>query len=259
MALVWGSSRIIMDRDISFDHQAPDPGSSSSQDLKNAVLEDNTWGFGQVVTVALLLAPLFSFFETVYGKRERNATFVAIIGNHTEALSRVESVIMNKKNYKQLPTSASTGLVSPRLTLSPGPSSAEPWTDLYECAWFRSLVWLIYLQSLSIAAVLIIMFPIGGVPYDFGKRIGLIVRFFLAWFGFDLAMLLLLAIASLSLCHVQDASALRWTWRAKIRVNGSTSRQAQLLRTILLGFSVLILTLSSTLGFFCLFISTEFM
>ena len=211
----------------------------------------HTWGFGQVVTVALLLAPLFSFFETIYGKRERflNAICVWTIGKYTKMLSRIDSVIMDKKSYEQLPTSAPTGLISPRLKSSPGSSGAEPWTDLYECAWFRSLVWLIYLQSLSIATVVIIMFPIADGPYNFGHKVGFLVRFFLAWFGFDLAMLLLFAITSLSLCHVQDASALIWTWRAKIRANRRTSRQAQLLQTILLFVSVLILTASSTLGF----------
>ncbi|KAK0507020.1 hypothetical protein JMJ35_010478 [Cladonia borealis] len=66
IALVWGTIRIIMDRDIDFGYQESDPVSLYSQDVKNAVLEDDIWGFGQVVAVALLLAPLFSFFETIY-------------------------------------------------------------------------------------------------------------------------------------------------------------------------------------------------
>ena len=78
MALVWGSVRIIMDRNVHFDYDNSDPVSLSSQDLKNAVLKDDIWGFGQVVAVALLLAPLFSFFETIYGEYERfsNAIYI---------------------------------------------------------------------------------------------------------------------------------------------------------------------------------------
>ena len=43
-ALVWGSIRMIMNRN--FDHQAFDPGSLLENDLNNAVLEDDAWGFG---------------------------------------------------------------------------------------------------------------------------------------------------------------------------------------------------------------------
>ena len=67
-----------MDRDIDFGYQESDPVSLYSQDVKNAVLEDDIWGFGQVVAVALLLAPLFSFFETICGEYERfsNANYI---------------------------------------------------------------------------------------------------------------------------------------------------------------------------------------
>ncbi len=70
-ALVWGSIRIIEDRQIDIDFENSDPVSMSGQDLRNAVFEDDIWGFGQVVAVALLLAPLLSFFETIYGKCQR--------------------------------------------------------------------------------------------------------------------------------------------------------------------------------------------
>ena len=73
-ALAWGSMRIILDRDVNFDNQALDPGSYNTQDVRttqdvtSAVLEDDVWGFGQVVAVALLAAPLFFFIENIYGK-----------------------------------------------------------------------------------------------------------------------------------------------------------------------------------------------
>ena len=71
-ALAWGSIRIVMDRDVNYDFQTSDPGSEySSQDVISAVIQDNEWGFGQVVAVALLATPLFFFFESIYGKCER--------------------------------------------------------------------------------------------------------------------------------------------------------------------------------------------
>ena len=234
------------------DFQASDPVSLSGQDLRSAVLEDDIWGFGQVLTVALLLAPLFSFFETIYGKCERfsNATCVWKIGNHTKMMSPAESVIMNRKKYGRLPTTAPTDLISPEPVLGPEPSSAEPWTDLYECAWFCSLVRLIYLQTLSVAANVLVIFPLGHGGYDMGGNIKYITEFFLSWFGFDLAMLLLFTIASLSLCHGQDASGLRWTWRGKLRAKWRPSKRTQAIQRIILDASVLILTASSaTVGF----------
>ena len=251
-ALVWGTIRIIEDRQIDIGFQGPDPVSMSGQDLRSAVLEDDIWGFGQVVTVALLLAPLFSFLETTYGKCERfsNATCVWTIKNHTKVMSPTESVIMNRKKYGRLPTSASTDIISPEPVLGPGSSSAEPWTDLYECAWFRSLVRLIYLQTLSIAAYVLVIFPLGNGAYDMGGYITSITEFFLAWFGLDLAMLWLFTITSLSLCHGQDASGLRWTWRAKLRAKWCPSKRTQLIQRTILDVSVLILTASSaTVGF----------
>ena len=32
------------------------------------LLDDNTWGFGQVFPLVLLILPLVSFFEVAYGK-----------------------------------------------------------------------------------------------------------------------------------------------------------------------------------------------
>ena len=76
-ALAWGTIRLIMDRNVNLDFQRSDPGpifdpssANDSQDVTSAVIEDDLWGYGQVVTVALLLAPLFSFLESIYGKCE---------------------------------------------------------------------------------------------------------------------------------------------------------------------------------------------
>ena len=246
-ALVWGTIRIIMDRDVDFGHQISDPVSMSGQDLRDAVLESDVWGFGQVVTVVLLLAPLFSFFETIYGKCERfwNAGCVWTTRNHTKILSPTESVIMKRKKYGRLPASAPTELISPDPVSSPGSSSSEPWTDLYECAWFRSLVRLIYLQTLGIAANVLYIFALGNGAYNMNHNIGFIVQFYLIWFGYDLAMLLLFTMTSLSLCHAQDTSVLRWTWRAKLRANWRPSKRTKLIQRIILNVSVLVLTAPS--------------
>ena len=199
--------------------------------------------------MALLLAPLFFFFESIYGKCERlsNVIFVWTIGNHTERLSPTESFIMDKKTFGQLPTSASTHLLSPHLKSNRGLSSAEPWTDLYECAWFRSLVWLIYLLNLAIATNILWVFPFTGNAALLEFYIGSTIQFYSSWFGFDLAVLLLFTITSLSLCHAQDTSELRWTWRAEMHANWYPSKRTKLIQQILLIVSVFVLAASSAM------------
>ena len=160
---------------------------------------------------------------------------------------------MNKKSYERLPTSAPTELTLPCLRSCPGPSSAEPWNDLYEYAWFRSLVWLIYLQSLGIAATVIAIFVFLEGFNNLDRYIEIIVRIYLGWFGFDFAILLLFAIMSLSLCHAQDNSELRWTWRAELSANCGPSKRTRLIQRVILNVSLLMLTaLSASFGWILL-------
>ena len=152
---------------------------------------------------------------------------------------------MDRKKYGRLPTSAPMDLVPLNPTSSPGPSSAEPWTDLYECAWFRALVRLIYLQTLGVAATVLNLFALMNGAYNLKSGISFITQVFLAWFGFDLAVLLLFTLVSLTLCHAQDTSGLRWTWRAKLGANWRPSKRTILIQRIILNLSVLILTAPS--------------
>ena len=95
-----------MDRNGDLDDQTFDPGPylvntsdpASYLDVKTAILQDDFWGFGQVVAMALLLTPVFFLFESVYGKfvRFTNAAFVWTIWNHTKGLSPIESVIRDR-------------------------------------------------------------------------------------------------------------------------------------------------------------------
>ena len=57
MALIWGTIRVITDRSLT--------NSYSEYILKSGV---STWAFGQVIAVILLLLPLISFCEAIYGK-----------------------------------------------------------------------------------------------------------------------------------------------------------------------------------------------
>ena len=211
-------------------------------------MNDDMWGFGQVVAVALLAAPFFQFYENIYGKCERfsNTTYIWTIDNHTNILFPSESGMPDKKKDGQLQTSAPPNSNS---SSSPDFSSAEPWTALYKCAWFRSLVWLIYLQTLATAASVLIEFPWGGGSYDLKTNIGFFFKLYLAWFGVDLAMLLLFTITSLSLCHAQenDTTEFRWTWRAQKLLIQGPSKRTKLIRRIVLIASVLILTASSAM------------
>ena len=160
-------------------------------------------------------------------------------------MSPIESVIMDKNNHGRSPTSKPTSPTSPDPVASPGISDAEPWTGLYECAWFRSLVWLIYLLSLATAANVLAWFPWGDGSYDLKDNIGIFILSYLAWFGFDLAVLLFFTVTSLSICHAQDTSDFRWTWRAQTRPNRYLSKWTKLIRRTLLIVAVSILTASS--------------
>ena len=249
MALAWGTIRIITDRGINFAIQNSDPSTGTGQDISDAISEDNIWGFGQVVAVALVVLPLFSFFEAIYGKcgRPSNATCVWIVVNHTESVLRIESVIMDKKD------SGPPLISAPDPIASPGPSDAEPWIHLYEYAWFRSLVLLIYLLSLATAANVLVWFPGGGGTSNLMLDIGIYIMYYLAWFGFDLGVLLLFTVICLSICHAQDTSDIRWTWRAETRPTRRLSGWMKPIQRILLVGSVILLAMSSAgLGFFTL-------
>lgn len=162
----------------------------------------------------------------------------------------IESVIMDKCNHGRSTTSEPTSPTSADPGASPGFSDAEPWAGLYECAWFRSLVWLIDLLSLATAANILWIFPWGGGSYDLKDSIGSFILSYLEWFGFDLAVILLFTITSLSLCHAQDNSDFRWTWKAETRPNRCLSKCEKLVRRTLLIIAVPLLTASSAaIGF----------
>ena len=161
---------------------------------------------------------------------------------------------MDNKNSGPLPTSTSTHLISPHSGPNHGSSSVEPYTSLHDYAWFRSLVWLIYLQSLATAANFLLLFPLGDGSVDLKDDIRLFIGFYSTWFGLDLAMLFFFTVTSLSLCHTQDSSDFRWTWRAEKDPHWGPSKRAKLIQRILLIVSVSILAGSSaTFGFLRLF------
>ena len=143
--------------------------------------------------------------------------------NHTETLSTPESVIMERRNSTSRHTDPAP---------SPGSSSPEPWTDLYKCAWFHSLVWLIYLMSLIIAANILYVFPFGGGSQDLIQDIGYFIVYYAAWFGVDFGIVFLSTVASLSLFKVDDISQLRWKWRAAML--GMRTEQVQRILLIIL-------------------------
>ena len=159
--------------------------------------------------------------------------------------------MMERKNSQRLPISASR---HPDPVPTAGSSSAEPWKNMYKCAWFHSLVWLIYLMSLTTAANILYVFPFEEDAYDLKSDIGSIIRYYADWFGVDLAILLLFTITLLSLSNVEDISQLRWTWRPEML--GMRTEQIQRILLIVL---VLGLTASSAaFGWKTLFNSTFF-
>ena len=115
-ALVWGIIRVLEDRNLDFDYQTSDPGSylasesnpdlDPNQDVINAVLKDNSWEFGQVVAVALLMIPFVSFVESIYGKFVRFSitTLIWVIWNHTKRLSPIKMRrILSRPRHRRIP------------------------------------------------------------------------------------------------------------------------------------------------------------
>ena len=67
-ALVWGTIRILADRDHALRYAEGNPSAPFGHaNLDAALVEQNVWGYGQVITVALLVLPFISFFEVIYG------------------------------------------------------------------------------------------------------------------------------------------------------------------------------------------------
>ena len=62
LASAWGTIVIWRDRG----HKDFLEGFTTAEQI--TLSEDNTWGFGQVVPLLLLILPLVSFFEAIYGK-----------------------------------------------------------------------------------------------------------------------------------------------------------------------------------------------
>ena len=62
LASAWGTIVIWRDRG----HKDLLEGFTIAEQM--TLSEDNTWGFGQVVPLLLLILPLVSFFEAIYGK-----------------------------------------------------------------------------------------------------------------------------------------------------------------------------------------------
>ncbi len=68
LALAWGT--LVVWRDRGHHNYMSDFDSRE----KHALSEDDTWGFGQIFPLVLLILPLVSFFEVVYGTLQRYMT-----------------------------------------------------------------------------------------------------------------------------------------------------------------------------------------
>ncbi len=59
---MWGTIEVLVDR------EGQDVVSPTYAEL-NTLSDNNTWGFGQVIPLVLLILPFVSFHEVVYGER----------------------------------------------------------------------------------------------------------------------------------------------------------------------------------------------
>lgn len=61
-SLIWGTIRVFEDRKLAGADFAAIQGSPD-----DVVLQENSWGFGQLIPTLLLILPLFSLIERVIG------------------------------------------------------------------------------------------------------------------------------------------------------------------------------------------------
>ena len=65
---MWGTTRILVDRNHELKYaEGKKSAPFGHANLDVALAEQNVWGYGQVITMALLILPFISFFEVICG------------------------------------------------------------------------------------------------------------------------------------------------------------------------------------------------
>lgn len=175
VALAWGTIAILRDRALrSYSKDNPDVEDN---------LEENAWGFGQIIAVVLLLMPLFALFEVTYGKP---ATEIHDRVNETkvqsEAVKRYAKPPVLANLLPQVAQAISYDTQSQYQQQKP----LQAYEGFYHCCWFRRLVLLLYLLLLNLGLDILFHFPwYSGSKYGLSKYAGSTLRPYIKWLGLD--------------------------------------------------------------------------
>lgn len=156
LASAWGTIVVWRDRG----HRYYLLGFSSTEQM--TLSEDNTWGFGQVFPLVLLVLPLVSFFEAVYetvfepASTPPNSPQDLNIAMLIQAPERVSNSFYSAVPH--ISNQSNTNLLVPGHTQS--------YHDFYQYPWFRRLIVLIYGFTLALAGNVLWFFPFAGFSTD---------------------------------------------------------------------------------------------
>ena len=190
-ALVWGTIRILSDRNHALRYAEGNPSAPFGHaNLDAALAEQNVWGYGQVITVALLILPFISFFEVIYGMllslviMPPPITSVDPIGKRfrSNICSCIETLFVSATPRPQIDSP-----VSLHNTLY-GPS--QSYEDFYKYPWFHKINLLMYLLSLTIIGDILYFVSYYGQfsTAVYTQPIGRLARKYALWIGFNVAI-----------------------------------------------------------------------
>lgn len=185
--------------------------------------EDNTWGFGQVFPLFLLILPLVSFFEAVYG--EFLLLVLEPVRDWKKALIlclNIETAFTPGRKPPQSPHDSETAF----LTQAPGgrsdssysailrvpdecnmplvlSGSTQPHPNLYQKPWFRRLIVLMYGLTLGLAGQTLWLFPFSGILNTVYFQHGIVqfIWVYAPWLAYNFGIVWVYILVSLYLSH----------------------------------------------------------
>ena len=196
---MWGTLEVLLDR------EGADVVSPTLAEL-DTLSNSNTWGFGQVIPVVLLILPFLSFLEVGYG--ERSSICVATSLGLVQCTNFVSSIEIFYPPIKSGLTSAHHSNVSHAPYQSNNSllvqGQIQHYNDFYEHRWFRKLILLIYGLSLGLAGNMLWQFPYSrGFQYnDFQS----LAPPYVLWLGYDIGVIWIFTTASLFLLYVEPTA-----------------------------------------------------
>ena len=168
--------------------------------LEIALAEQNVWGYGQVITLAILILPFISFFEFLYG-----ILWTLVM------MSRFLPPKKQLKSNVYFCTETMTVLETPRLQVDIlyslhetlyGPS--QSYEDFYKYPWFHKIHLLMYLLPLTIIGD-ILYFIAQNSTAIYTQPLFPFIRKYTLWIGFNVALVWIYTLLCVELLKTVEA------------------------------------------------------